>query len=161
MTPPNGLDEILSVYGNLYAYLDSEKNLDAPKWERDTLATCRLPDFLTIGWDTARRVAHFQCNKALVKTFEDVFYELHRAGLWPELKTFDGCFNYRKQRTNAYRLSTHSWGVAVDLNASTNALGMTPTIHAGIVRVFKTAGFTWGGDFPKQDGMHFQFCTGY
>jgi D-alanyl-D-alanine carboxypeptidase len=36
-------------------------------------------------------------------------------------------------------------------------------MDAGIIEIFRGAGFEWGGDWPGKlrDGMHFQFCSGY
>jgi hypothetical protein len=53
-------------------------------------------------------------------------------------------------------LSTHSWGMAIDLNASWNKLGAIPTLSREFVNCFKKEGFKWGGEFSRKDGMHFQ-----
>jgi len=79
------------------------------------------------------------------------------AGLASKLKTFDGCFNVRLIRGSTSKWSTHTWGIAVDFNAATNPLGAVPSLHPGIVAAFQTEGFMWGGDFPRKDGMHFQY----
>lgn len=79
-----------------------------------------------------------------------------------------GCFAPRLKRVNG-DLSTHSWGIAVDLNADTNPLQPPPKPGASVVRdipdawiaEFEKRGFTWGGRFPKPDPMHLQYVRGY
>lgn len=97
------------------------------------------------------------CNKDIVAPLAAAFKNLIRSGYVYELKTFDGCFNIRKQR-GAKSQSLHSWGVAIDVNAAWNGLGKTPQISAGFVKCFTDAGFDWGGTWKRLDGMHFQLA---
>jgi hypothetical protein len=80
--------------------------------------------------------------------------------LWPEFKTFDGCFNVRDIRGKAGKLSDHAYAMAIDINASTNALGTDGDISLGIVNCFKKAGFYWGGHYKRKDPMHFSLIKG-
>ena len=95
------------------------------------------------------------CNKDLVQPLSAAFNNLIASGYIKELKTLDGCFNIRKQR-GATSQSLHSWGIAIDVNAAWNGLGKVPVLSAGFVQCFKDAGFDWGGDWQRKDGMHFQ-----
>lgn len=58
-------------------------------------------------------------------------------------------------------LSLHSWGIAVDFDPSLNPMGgknsrlRTPEGQI-FVKVFRDAGWTWGGDWNMKDEMHFQ-----
>lgn len=58
-------------------------------------------------------------------------------------------------------LSLHSWGIAVDFDPPSNPMGgensklRTPEGQQ-FVKVFKDAGWTWGGDWAMKDDMHFQ-----
>jgi len=76
--------------------------------------------------------------------------------------TYGGCFNFRAKRSSS-KLSTHSWGIALDLNPETNGMGREGDMAPGIVEVFESFGFTWGGRWSGagKDPMHFQFCSGY
>ena len=112
------------------------------------------------------------CNKDLVQPLEKAFNNLLTRGFMPELCTWDGCFNIRvirgyekkyaalikagKLKEAANLMSIHSWAVAVDVNAFENGLGQPPKLSAGFVKCFTDAGFDWGGNFKKKDGMHFQ-----
>ena len=112
------------------------------------------------------------CNKEMVIPLETAFLNVINLGLQDEVKTFDGCFNIRAIRGEEKTvenfiktgqiekamiyMSVHSWGVAIDLNAAWNGLGKTPEISEDFVSCFKMAGFDWGGDWKRLDGMHFQ-----
>lgn len=97
------------------------------------------------------------CNKDFIPALEQAFKNLIQTGLVSELKTWDGCFNIRKQR-GAKSQSIHSWGLAIDVNAAWNGLGKTPTMSAGFVKCFTDAGMDWGGLWQRKDGMHFQLA---
>jgi len=98
------------------------------------------------------------CNKDMVKPLEQAFANLIQRNHVNELKTWDGCFNIRKIR-GGQSMSLHSWGIAVDVNAFENGLYQIPKLSSGFVKCFKDAGFDWGGDFKRLDGMHFQLKT--
>ncbi len=97
------------------------------------------------------------CNKDMVAPLARAFTNLIQRKFAAELKTFDGCFNIRPQR-GATSQSLHSWGIAVDVNAAWNSLGATPTLSTGFVKCFTDAGFDWGGNWQRLDGMHFQLA---
>ena len=97
------------------------------------------------------------CNKDLVIPLHHAFENLITRGFVDELKTWDGCFNIRPVR-GASDTSLHSWGLAIDANAAWNRLGQPPTLSAGFVKCFTDAGFDWGGEFDRVDGMHFQLA---
>jgi hypothetical protein len=98
----------------------------------------------------------------LVEIFPEVFAKIEKKGLKSKIRTFGGCYNYRPKRTSG-KLSTHSWGIGIDLNPETNAQGKPGDMHPGVVEIFREFGFKWGGDWSgkSKDPMHFQFCTGY
>ena len=95
------------------------------------------------------------CNKDMVAPLTAAFKNLISTGFVKELKTWDGCFNIRNKR-GLSSMSLHSWGIAIDVNAAWNGLGKTPVLSAGFVKCFTDAGFYWGGNFKRRDGMHFQ-----
>lgn len=98
------------------------------------------------------------CNKDIIKPLTEAFMNLIGRSCVNELKTFDGCFNIRKQR-GATSASLHSWGVAIDVNAAWNGLGVKPVLSPVFVKCFTDAGFDWGGTWKRMDGMHFQLSS--
>jgi len=73
----------------------------------------------------------------------------------------DWGYCYRMVRGEATKLSNHSSGTAVDLNATQHPLGKVGTFEAGKVPMMralaKKYGLTWGGDYKnRKDEMHFE-----
>lgn len=97
-------------------------------------------------------------NTDMVKPLEQAFTNLIQRNHVKELKTWDGCFNIRKKR-GLTSMSLHSWGIAIDVNAFENQLNQIPKLSSGFVKCFKDAGFDWGGDWQRLDGMHFQLSS--
>ena len=81
-------------------------------------------------------------------------------GLSQKLKTFGGCLNIRQTR-NGTGWSTHSWGIAIDLNPTWNKQGEGSfELGEEIAKCFEEEGFIWGGRWTGAwvDAMHFQFA---
>ena len=161
IVPPNGLEEIRSTFGDIFHYILSDHTLD-PRWQTEFLTRIALPFNLPLSWDKSRFVDHITCPKLVAASFTQVFAEIQRAGLHDKIASFGGCFAFRPQRTGT-KLSTHAWGIAIDLNPESNEQGTAGSMDPGVIAIFKQAGFTWGGDWKGRfcDPMHFQFCTGY
>lgn len=95
------------------------------------------------------------CNKDLVAPLHRALLNIIGRCLTAEVLTWDGCFNIRKKR-GLRSWSLHSWAIAIDINAARNGLGRPPQMSPELVACFTDAGFDWGGDWKRQDGMHFQ-----
>ena len=86
----------------------------------------------------------------------------------PAFRNVGGSFNWRKIAGTA-RMSTHSYGIAFDLNADLggywrwsnrpegDAGPYDNRIPADVVQVFERFGFIWGGKWHHFDGMHFEY----
>lgn len=161
LAPPHGLEQILATFGNIYDYIREDGTLD-PRWERDHLGRAPLPFPIPLSWDRSKLVTRVYGHKKLVEVFSEVFATIQREGLRNEIKTYGGCFNFRSQRMSG-KLSTHCWGIALDLNPETNPQGKAGNMHPEVVEIFRQFGFKWGGDWSgrSKDPMHFQFCLGY
>lgn len=123
-------------------------------------------------------------NKALQYTIEHIFADIYNDESKPVIiPSTCGSYCYRNISSSG-SISTHSYGIAIDLNSSTGVRGYThakvyvksavPTKaqweelpeskekyqllyrDCPIVCIFKAYGFTWGADWTtSQDAMHF------
>ena len=161
LVPPNGLDEICATFGDIFGYVAKDHTLEAA-WQSDSLGRIMLPFPLIVSWDHSQSVTTMTCHKLLTETFIGVFGRIRSSGLQNKITSFGGCFSFRPQRTGT-KLSTHAWGIAIDLNPEANQQGTAGNMDAAVIATFREAGFKWGGDWQgkTRDPMHFQFCTGY
>ena len=95
------------------------------------------------------------CNKDLVKPLIRALTLVVNRGLASKIRTWDGCFNIRAKRGGS-SASLHSWGLAIDINASWNRMGQPSTQDPRLVACFIESGFDWGGAWARPDAMHFQ-----
>ena len=123
-----------------------------PKLEKG-MVLFDVPTHLGIGVITKK----VYCNKDLVKPLTQSFTNLIERKLVNELKTWNEYFSIRKVR-GGKSMSLHSWGLAIDVNAAWNGLGKEPQLSPAFVKCFTDAGFDWGGNFKRKDGMHFQLA---
>jgi len=134
----------------ILTHLDCLARFGEPEKEKG-MVLWDVPQELEIGVIPKR----IYCNFMMVLPLKAAFVELIKSGAVDHLKTWDGCFNIRSKK-NGVTPSLHSWGVAIDTNAAWNRFGQKPTMPQSVVKCFKDAGFDWGGDWSKPDGMHFQ-----
>lgn len=132
----------------------AQKKYGPPSASNKCMTLWDVPAELEIGVIPKR----IYCNKDMVGPLGQAFKNLIERGFVDELVTWDGCFNIRKKR-GANTMSLHSWGIAVDVNAFENGLGQTPKLSAGFVKCFTDAGFNWGGNWKRKDGMHFELAS--
>jgi hypothetical protein len=159
--PPHGLKEIVGVFGNIYDYLKEDGTLDE-RWIKDQITQSTLPFTVPLAWNPSILINRITCHRKTAGLFQKIFGEIRSHGWDREIQSFGACYNYRSKRFSN-KLSTHCWGIAIDLNPNSNITGMDGDMHWGIIRIFDKYGFRWGGHWPGylKDPMHFQFCTGY
>jgi hypothetical protein len=109
-------------------------------------------------------VGPFRCHRVLVPLLEGALNDVVEAGLSAEISFADfqiagGCWNPRLIRggDKGGAVSRHAWGVAVDINPSTNPYGGVVDMHPAIVDIFRSWGFAWGGGWTFTDGGHFEW----
>lgn len=149
---PDGLDEIKKVFGNFTFTEVPGKPVGRiqidPNWLKANIITVRVPSLGTM-----------QCHRLLGPVFLDAFNALQALGLADGLKYYGGFVPRHKMWDPTKELSVHSWGIAIDLNADTNAVGTSGAMTLEVIRTFADYGFYWGGNFG--DPMHFQYALNY
>lgn len=132
---------------------------DEAKWMR----TYTVPAGIAMVWTnsaTGKPTGKIYINKDAIPALGQALKNISDRNLLQELRTFDGCFNIRDVRGVPGQLSAHAYGLAIDLNAADNGLRQTPKLSPEFVKCWTDAGWTWGGNFQRLDGMHFQYGWG-
>jgi hypothetical protein len=155
---PTGLARIREVYGDPTPYRTPDGGVQ-PHWEQ-ILDYVQLPATLVLGWDRTVPVSRVRVHYKICGSLSRVFHTIKQIGYWPALESFDGTYVWRPKRTGE-KLSTHSWGIAIDLNAASNRLGSSGDMPKDVVKAFRDEGWEWGGDWAFPDPMHFQAAYGY
>jgi hypothetical protein len=97
------------------------------------------------------------CHRLMVPQLRGALADIQAAGLASSLHSYDGCYVPRFIESNPeHAISLHTWGIAIDLDASTNYRGIKGTMDPKVVDIFKRWGFRWGGDWDYSDPMHFE-----
>lgn len=139
---PTGIRQIMKVFGQPGKNIVSRKMRCGPDGEMKSVS----------------------CHAKIADVLAAVFDDIHAAGKSGHIKSFNGCYNFRKKRGGS-SWSTHAWGIAVDVNASANPMTSRkrgPVISGDqkhLAPFFERRGFYWGANFG--DAMHFQYCKGY
>lgn len=129
-----------------------------------------LPFPMIVAWDRKQTVKRIQCHKLiadkLLKALSDILChygidEIKRL----QINVYGGCFNYRMMRGSTKTLSTHSWGVAIDLDPDRNLLHETKKTarfarpeYKAMIDIFYLNGFINLGREKDYDYMHFQIA---
>jgi hypothetical protein len=142
-------------------------------WQEQYLVRCDLSAYeddlrhLYFGWldQDDKAFVHsnwfgFVCHRLVAPRFQAAFGKIVERNLHASLKTFDGCFSPRFMR-GSDTWSTHSWAIAIDLDARWNRFGQTTfQMSEEVAQCFEQEGFIWGGRWQgRPDAMHFQYCT--
>ena len=156
---PHGLAALTTTFGDPLAYVNNKG-----EWERRVLATRNLVKPLRYAYG-AVAVDRVRAHLWVVGHLADTLMLCLIDGVPVERLHYGGCYSWRPKRTNS-ELSTHTWGIAVDLEPAANPMGKPwvddgAMLHPTIVKVFLDMGWTWGNDFPTHDVMHWQWVSGY
>ena len=158
ITIPNGLAQILDIYGDPRS---ADGALDKT-WYRANIKIFQFPHTMVQSWGKRPMVKRFEAHRLVGQLIVDALADLYdllgdeviAQNGWNE---WGGCFNFRIMRRGAL-LSTHSWGIACDVNPTANPLRSTVDHQPKeLVDAFLKRGFERIAD----DLMHFQLCTGY
>lgn len=106
---------------------------------------------------------HVKARPHLKRAFDAI----HGAGLSHLILTWDGSFvpRYKNWDASSRQLSSHSWGIAFDVNQRFNGVRQVPALAGKpgdlrpLVPLLAEQGFAWGGHFSSPlDGMHFELA---
>jgi hypothetical protein len=148
------LQEIIRCYGDIR--VDKGAIVDPKDWESQNMGMYHEP-WMPRGKLYVNRKA-WPMLKAAIEACLAI-------GDGYQIKTL-GCFAPRNKRVNG-DLSTHSWGISVDINADSNPLAATvgaplvTDLPDTWVATIESIGWNWGGRWKRPDAMHFQFASGY
>jgi hypothetical protein len=120
------------------------------RWVEASIATAEVP---ILGRVT--------CHRLLLPQLHAALSEIQRRGLAELVDPADygGCYVPRFiDRDPSRALSMHAFGLAVDLNVSSNQLGTKGDMDRRVVAIFERWGFAWGGRWSPPDSMHFELA---
>ncbi len=121
-----------------------------PGWVASNIATGSVPILGSV-----------RCHRIMFNQLSGALGEIQEVGLASEIRPGDyaGCYVPRFIDRDPRRgLSMHAFGLAVDFNTSTNALGTRGDMHPDVVAIFQKWGFAWGGAWSRPDPMHFELA---
>ncbi len=177
---PHGLPAIVATFGDP----------TQAGWEARNIVRVTAPG----GQLFAPRINTQRVHRLIAPHFDRLFTAIFNAGLWNELFPSSGTYVCRTKHSHGSRpcgtpgilfnqLSTHSWGITIDIRASNYPYFTEAMQTAGqrlryppptLTQIFQAHGFHWGlwfmnGNlnargrirFKDADPMHFQFATGY
>jgi hypothetical protein len=132
-----------------YAVTAGGRVVPDPAWVRSHIITESVP---ILGAVT--------CNKHLMPQLRGALTEVRESGLASSIHPgeYAGCY-YPRFIAGTTTLSNHAFGLALDLNVPGNLRGTAGEIDRGVVAIFKSWGFAWGGDWSYTDPMHFELST--
>ena len=114
-----------------------------PTWRRANLVTRKLP-----------LLGRVRCHRLVVDDLAKAMAELQRQRLGglvdaAQFRREGGCWSPRLLRdARGGKLSRHAWGIAVAVQV---------TADERLIRIMAEHGFTWGGNFARPDGSHFEW----
>lgn len=130
----------------------------------------KSPVPFTLAWSPAAAVRVFSCHRKVETQMNAIFSEAvahYGETRFVELRlnVFGGCYNVRKMR-GGDRMSTHSWGIAVDLDPDRNQLSwgrgkaaFSRPEYEPFWKIVEAQGGVSLGRVKNFDWMHFQFAT--
>lgn len=155
------LSEKRGIYGQFrYRELGGGRIEIDPAWVAENIVTVKLP-----GVNRTVQV-HRLARDKFIKAFTTIAngtatVKGRKVTLLSLVKTFDGTWVTRHVNWNASKgLSNHSWGTAVDINASDHFRYVNPQTEPNDPNVilwqkaFGPAGFKWGNSYA--DAMHYE-----
>jgi hypothetical protein len=103
-------------------------------------------------------LGRIECHRDLFPPLRAALQELIDRGAADTIDPgeYGGCWVARTQGGEDAILSSHAWGVSIDLNVAGNHLGTPSSQDPLLLEVMARHGFAWGGDWLLPDPMHFE-----
>ncbi|MGH2821259.1 MAG: M15 family metallopeptidase [Actinomycetota bacterium] len=101
------------------------------------------------------------CHRVMVPQLSAALAEIESEGLSAHVDPGDygGCYVPRfVDRDPDNPLSMHAFGLAVDINVSSNPVGTAGNMEPRVIEIFEKWGFEWGGRWSHPDPMHFELA---
>jgi len=148
---PIGKAQLESVFGVIeYDEAEAGGVIITNGWEHRNIINANLPV-----------VGDQLIHKRMVDPFTTALSKVKDTGADGLIKQFTVWCPRHKMHDPYSDLSTHSWGIACDINWATNPVGVVGDLHPDIIAAFESTGFVWGGHWRTRDDMHFQFVRQY
>lgn len=154
MIPPNGMSQVIEVYGNNRTTELSKGNcMGDPSWENENLIILR---------NVCATGKSVQLHHLVSKLFLDCFAAARAKCPTYQIRQLGGYCARHQRNDPTLPLSIHSYGAAFDINWDTNPMSkkLTTDIPQEFIEAFTSKGWVWGGKWKNPDPMHFQFASG-
>jgi hypothetical protein len=155
MIPPTGFGQIEKVFGK-FKYVELSKgavDID-DTWEHDNIVTLR---------NVCGTKCSIQLHRLVAPIFETCLKEAMVRCPQYKIRMLGGFVPRHMRHDPKLPLSTHSWGIAFDINWDTNPMGskLVTDLPLVFLSAFEDQGWEWGGRWRSvKDAMHFQYCRG-
>jgi hypothetical protein len=144
------LGEIKARFGEFaYRPRNGVREIDVdPAWVDAHIIEASIPVLGTV-----------RCHRAIVDDLRAAIEEVVAADLEEHLapRRYGGCHYARRIHPDTDRLSSHSWGIAIDINVDLDHPGLGPVPPDAMIEIFARHGFRWGGDFTQPDNHHYEW----
>jgi len=128
-----------------------------------------LPYPMKLSWDTDATINSFLCHERVKDVFEKLFVGITKLYTMEQIEQygldqFGGCLNVREMKgSNGQRWSTHSWGIAIDIDPLNNrykwdsksAMLASPELSS-FRDLVTSLGLKMAGEELDRDWMHIQ-----
>ena len=140
-----------------------------PGTNRCTAGSVKLPVPFVLSWAPNTKINKFACHEIVAPYIQRIFFDAcahYGEERFNELRlnVFSGCYSFRNTRAGS-SISTHAWGIAVDIDAENNQLSwgrdkaqLARPEYDAFWRIVESTGAVSLGRARNYDWMHFQFC---
>lgn len=158
---PKGLAEIVRVFGDPKLFVEHKE-----RWESLSLDSATLGQPLPYAYANGVSITRIRGHRLVVEHLAATLMDCLSRGVPAKRLKYGGCYQWRSKRGVA-ELSTHTWGIAVDIEPAENPMNVPwrddgRCLDKRVIDTFEERGWLWGGRFTSGvDPMHFQWASQY